>query len=103
MPAWAWVVVFVGIAVAGFALHLAILLELKYKTERIMAVVAPLQQKISELVLMKLTESDYLAPVNNLGDDPVVATQIWLKRQYASEQRKAARQRRLISRLTKRK
>ena len=103
MPIWAWVLIFVGIALAGLGLHLSILFGIKYKVERTMAVVAPIQQKISELQEQLATKSDYQAPANNLGDDPVVTTQIWLKRQHASEQSKAARQRRLISRLTKRK
>ena len=103
MPVWVWVLVFAGIALAGLVLHIAILLELKHKAERIMAVVGPLQLEISELQFQASTKSSYQAPTNNLADDPVVTTQTWLKRQHASEQRKAARQRRLISRLTKRK
>jgi hypothetical protein len=103
MPIWAWILIFVGIALAGLGLHLTILFGIKYKAQRTMAVVAPIQQKISQFQEQLATKSDYQAPANNLGDDPVVSTQIWLKRQHASEQRKAARQRRLISRLTKRK
>ena len=103
MPSWAWVLIFVGIALAGLSLHLTILFQIKHKAKLTMATLAPFQSKISQLQEELSTQSQYQAPANNLGDDPVLTTQIWLKRQHASEQRKAAKQRRLISRLTKRK
>lgn len=103
MPAWAWVLIFGGIALAGMGLHLTILFEIKHKAQRTMATLAPFQSKIGQLQEELSTQPQYQAPANNLGDDPVLTTQIWLKRQHASEQKKAAKQRRLISRLTKRK
>lgn len=98
-----WWIVFLGLAFAAVVVFAIIGVTLNRKAKLLQTTIDELTLGVESLKREMDTASTWQAPANNVLDNPVATTQAWLKRRTASEQKKAERQRRLISRLTKRK
>ena len=98
-----WWIVFLGLALAAVVALAIIGVRLNRKAKLLQTAIDELNQGVESLKRELDTASTWQAPANNVLDNPVTTTQAWLKRRATSEQKKAERQRRLISRLTKRK
>jgi hypothetical protein len=103
VPAWFWPSI-VSVLVAAAVVYLvALARELGQKAEKLKATIDQITLDVDALLEAAGKSGIYQAPANNLSDSPVETTQAWLKRRNATERNRAARQRRLISRLSKRK
>lgn len=103
MPFWVWFLIDLGVAVLGLAALSWISWELFHKFTKLQKESEKLQTSLAALQLEVETAASYLKPADNLADDPVKLTALWLARKSAHEQEKSAKQRRLIARFSKRK
>ena len=103
MPFWVWLLIDLGIGLLGVVVLALISRELFFKFNKMQQESAILQASLLDLQQDLETASGYLKPENNLGDNPVALTGLWLARKRRHEQEKSTKQRRLIARFSKRK
>jgi hypothetical protein len=103
MPVWVWILIDLGILLLGLVVLGLIGWDLYYKFTKVSGESLKLQKSVAVLQEQLATSDDFVKPADNLGDDSAKLTQVWLARKSHHQQEKSAKQRRLISRYSKRK
>ena len=103
MPFWMWLLIDLGILLIGAAWLGYLLWELKFRADKVKQIIKPLLAKAQTLGDAIESHPLYAKPANNLDDDPLELTGRWLKLKGAREQKREAKKRRLIARLSTRK
>jgi len=103
MSGWGWLLIFLGIVLVGAGWLGYLLWELKFKAEKVGQLIEPVLAQTQTLVEALESHPLYNKPANNLDDDPIEMTNRWLKLRGAREQKREAKKRRLIARLSTRK
>jgi len=101
MPFWAWLLIDLGILILGAGWWAILGFDLANRGERLAHVVKPMLDAAAALEAAQLADYEYTKPESDLESDPVRLERAWEHRMALREQKKQARQRRLIARLRK--
>ena len=103
MALWVWLLIDLGILLIGAAWLGYLAWELKFRVDKVQEIIDPMLARAQTLESAIQSHPRYNKPANNLDDDPLELTGRWLKLKSARQQKREAKKRRLIARLSTRK
>lgn len=101
MPFWGWLLIDLGILIAGAAWWGYLIFGLAAKAKRTQKVIEPVLAQLQALQTAQETPGEYQKPTDDLASDPRKMERNLDDRRRAQAHRRDERQRRLVARLRK--